>query len=198
MIDYQVQNVGTQPVNADSLEMVLADDLGNLYALNPTASRLGNNPPLSGSIMPGQAQLATAGYQIPATLSSATLRWQVSIQPSGGQIQVNISFQGQIAPEQQQFSIQLQEALVSPEGSSLIISGQITNLGDQPLTIDVTDVSLSSTSGTVFLMLSTNPAFTWSVPPGQTLLFIVTFQRPLAADAIFTVLNQSFQITGLQ
>ena len=75
--------------------------------------------------------------------------------------------------------------------------GQITNLGDKELIVDVGDLSLTS-QGTVFLMLSVNPAFPWRVGAGQTIQFLVTFQRPLADTAIFTVLNQSFQLTGLR
>ncbi len=196
-IDYQVQNVGTSAVDTSSLTTVLADDVGNLYALNPTVSQLGNNPPLGNSISPGQTVLATAGYQLPAGLSSPVLRWQVSIVGTPNGIQVNIPFQDTSAAEQQT-NIQITEITLPPDGNSLLIVGQITNLGNQSVLVDVGDLLLVNTSGTVFQMLSTNPAFPWSVPSGQTLLYAVTFQRPLTTDAVFTILNQSFQITGLR
>jgi Domain of unknown function (DUF4352) len=196
-IDYQAQNVGPESVNSNTLSMVLADDLGNLYALNPVASQIGNNPPLSGSVGAGQTIVATAGYQIPAGLSSSTLRWQVSIVGTGSQIQVNLPFQN--SPEsQQQASVQVQEATVSQDGGSLLVVGQIANVSQETIVIDANDVTLVGASGTVFLKLSTNPAFPWTVPPGQTLLFGVTFQRPLGSDATFTVLNQSFQLSGIR
>lgn len=196
-IDYQVQNVGTTSVETNSLTTVLADDVGNLYALNPVASQLGNNPPLSGSVAPGQTVVATAGFQIPAGLSSPVLRWQVSIVGTNSSIQINIPFQD-AATANQQVNIQLSEVSIPPDGSSVLIIGQITNLGNQPVIVDVSDISLTSSSGTIHQILSTNPAFPWSVPPGQTLLYAVTFQRPLTSDAIFSILNQSFQITGLR
>ena len=80
----------------------------------------------------------------------------------------------------------------------MLVVGQITNVGEETVIVDVTDISLTSATGTVFLKLSTNPAFPWTVPPGQTLLFGVTFQRPLGSDATFTVLNQSFQLSGIR
>ncbi len=196
-IDYQVQNVGTTDVDTGRLTTVLADDVGNLYALNPMASQLGNYPPLSGSVAPGQAFASTAGFQIPAGLSSPVLHWQVSLVGTSSTIQVNIPFQN-ASTESQQVIVQVQDASVTPDGVGVLIVGQITNQGNQPVVVDVTDVSMSGTTGTVFQMLSTNPAFPWTVPPGQTLLYAVTFQRPLAGDAIFSVLNQSFQLTGLR
>ena len=195
-VDYQVQNVGTVPVNSDLLNFVLVDDLGNLYALNPTVSQSGNNPILSGQVVPGQTIMATAGYQIPAGITTTTLRLQVTNVNTGSQIQVNIPFEEGGAAEEQAV-VQIQEATVSPEGSNLIITGQVTNLGQQPLVVEVGDVTLSS-SGTVYLMLSTNPAFPWLVSPGQTLLYQVTFQRPFTESATITVVNQSFDLSGLR
>ena len=195
-VDYQVQNVGAARVDSGQLNMVLIDDLGNQYAINPIASQLGNYPMLSGSLEAGQTALATAGYQIPLGLNSRFLRWQVSRLDTGSQIQVNIPFAEQQAIAEQA-STQIQEANISEDGSSLVIVGQITNLGDKELLVDVGDLSLTS-QGTVFLMLSVNPAFPWQVGGGQTIQFLVTFQRPLADSAIFTVLNQSFQLTGLR
>lgn len=195
-VDYQVQNVGAVRIESGQLNMVLVDDLGNQYAVNPIASQLGNYPMLSGSVAPGQTTTATAGYQIPLGLNSRFLRWQVTRLDTGSQIQVNIPF-GEQQASAEQASTQVQEANISIDGSSLIIVGQITNLGDRELLVDVDDLSLSS-QGTVFLMLSVNPAFPWRVGAGQTLQYLVTFQRPLADTAVFTVLNQSFQLSGLQ
>jgi len=148
-IDYQVQNVGTSAVDTSSLTTVLADDVGNLYALNPTVSQLGNNPPLGDSISPGQTVLATAGYQLPAGLSSPILRWQVSIVGTANGIQVNIPFQDTSAAEQQT-NIQVTEITLPPDGSSLLIIGQIVNQGNQPVIINVSDVSLTNSTGTVY------------------------------------------------
>lgn len=197
LIDYQAQNVGTAPFDTSRLSMVLADDFGNLYALNPTASQLGNYPPLSGSVSPGQTILASVGFQIPSGLSSAFLHWRVSIAGTNSAIQIDIPFQDSAAAEQLAL-VEVQEVTISPDGASLLIVGQIINGSDQPLIVDVSDVSLRASTGTIFQMLSTNPAFPWTVPPGQTILYGVTFQRPLGSDAVFTVLNQSFQLTGLR
>jgi hypothetical protein len=196
LIDYHLQNVGAAAVDSTELSMVLADDLGNLYALNPVASRLGNSPPLGGPIAPGQEIDASAGYQIPATLQSQTVRWQVTLIPTGSQIQVNIAFQDVVEP-QQGTSVQLQEAEVSVDGTGVLLTGQISNVGTQPLVVSPDNLVLQS-EGTVYLMLSTNPAFPWVIAPGESQAFAVTFQRPAGDTAIFTALNQPFQLNGLR
>lgn len=197
LVDFQVQNVGTAPFDTRSLTMVLADDVGNLYALNPTSSQLGNNPALNSSLSPGQTIVATSGYQIPAGLVSALLRWQVALAGTNSSIQINIPFQDISATDTQSI-VEVQDVSITPDGNGVLFVGQVSNAGLQPIVIGVESVSLVSSIGTVHQILSTNPAFSWTVPAGQTLLYGVTFQRPNSSDAIFTLLNQSFQITGLR
>lgn len=198
LVDYQVQNTGLTAVNLDTIQLLLSDDLGNQYALNPIASQLGNYRPATGFLNAGQLLEATAGYQIPAGLVSANLHWLVNWPETNSQIQVTIPFNGgQNAGRDA--SIALQTVNVSPDFTSLIITGQITNLGQQPLVVTERDISLGTADGSTYLMLSTNPAFPWTVAAGQTGQFTVTFQRPLQSDtAIFTVLNQPFQLSNLQ
>lgn len=196
LIDYQVQNIGSTPINTSGLQLVLADELGNLYALNPTAAQLGSYRLLTGQIAPGQTVAATAGYQIPSSLSSVNLRWTVSLDDPTNFIQVNIPFKDE-NDSGQNAVVQVAQAQVSLDGTSVILNGQITNLGDQPLVVNSNNIDLSG-DGSIYLMLSTNPAFPWVVAPGETVQFIVTFQRPSGSTAIFRVLNQPFELTGLR
>lgn len=71
-------------------------------------------------------------------------------------------------------------------------------MGEQPLVISEENISLRTADGASYLLLSTNPAFPWSIPSGQALQFRVTYQSPPADSAIFTVLNQPFQLTSLR
>ncbi|MGH2538557.1 MAG: DUF4352 domain-containing protein, partial [Candidatus Promineifilaceae bacterium] len=196
LIDYQFQNVGAEAVEPAELSLVLADELGNLYALNPVASQLGNFPPLSESVAPGPLIQATAGYQIPAGLSTPLLRWQVSRLDTGSQIQVNIAF-GQVVGQGEQAAVEVEGAEVSLDGASLMIEGEITNLSEQPLVVDANEMSLVS-DGAVFLVVATSPAFPWVVSPGESLAYALTFQRPPGSAAVFTVANQPFQLNGLR
>lgn len=193
-IDYQIQNVGLTAVDTTRLRLLLTDDLGNQYALSPVASQLGNFPNLSGFLNAGQSIQATAGYQVPMGLNSQTVQWVVADSNSGAQIQVVVPFAGG-SNALAQTSISLIDATISADQISLVLEGQITNLGEQPVIVTESDLSLRTAEGAQFLLLSTNPAFPWTVPPGQTLQFFVTYQRPPADTFVFTVLNQPFQLT---
>lgn len=196
LIDYQIQNIGSTAVNASNLQFVLADDIGNLYALNPTAAQQGSYRLLTGQIEPGQTIAATAGYQIPSNLSSINLNWTISLDDPSNFIQVNIPFKD-ADDSGQNAIVQVQSANVSLDGTSIVINGQVTNLGEQPLVVNSNNISLSG-DGSIYLMLSTNPAFPWVIGPGQTAQFLVTFQRPTGDSAIFRILNQPFELTGLR
>jgi hypothetical protein len=196
LVEYQLQNNGATALDTALLRLALADDLGNQYALNTAASQQGNNPMLTGSVNPGETVQATAGYQIPATLNSAVLRWMVSRTDSNAQIQVNIPFR-QPDTGGQQAAATLTQAEVSVDGTSLLLTGQITNLSEQPLVVEETDVTLQS-GGTVYLIFSVNPGFPWVIGPGQNTPFSVTFQRPAEASAVFRVLSNEFQLDGLR
>jgi hypothetical protein len=197
LIDFTVQNVGLTAVDASAYRFVLSDELGNQYALNPVASRLGNNPPLGGFINAGQSVTATAGYQIPAGLVSPTLTWNITA-PDGTQAQASLPFTAGGAAGQSAV-ISLQEATITADMNNLIIIGQVTNMGAQPLVIAAEDISLRTPAGSDYLLLATNPPFPWTVPPNQTLQFSVTYQRPIgSASAVFTILSQPFELSGLQ
>jgi len=197
LIDYQIQNVGLTAMDTSNLQLLLTDNLGNQYALNPAASRLGNSPPLTGFLNANQVVQATAGYQIPLGLESDSLSWVVTNQNSGGQVYVTLPFTGGESAAAGT-NITLVRVDVSSDLTNLILGGQVTNLGTQPVVVTESDVSLRGEDGATYLLLSTNPPFPWTVPPGQTVQFFLTYQRPPSATAVFTVLNQGFQLTGLR
>lgn len=197
LIDFVMKNVGLTAVDSSAYRFTLSDELGNQYALNPIASRLGNYPPLTGFVNAGQSVNATAGYQIPAGLVSPNLTWTITT-PDGKQAQVTIPFTAGGSAGQSAV-ISLQQASITPDLNNLIIVGQVTNVGVQPMVIAPEDVSLRTPAGSDYLLLATNPPFPWTVPPNQTLQFAVTYQRPIgSSSAIFTVLGQPFELSGLQ
>lgn len=195
--DFLVENVGAEAVDLTRVRFTLSDDLGNQYASSAQAGRYGAYPPVAGLILPGETRQTSIGYQIPAGLTSSTLTWSVMREGGTSQIQVRIPFAESDSNGVQGAQVSLQDATVSADGTSLQLSGSIGNNGAQPLVVNENDVSMHS-DGTVHLMLSTNPAFPWVVPAGETLPFSVSFQRPAEAQAVFTVLNQPFELTGLR
>ena len=196
-VDYQIQNVGLSAFDTSNLQMTLIDDLGNQYATSALAAQLGNNPALDGFVNAGQTAQATAGYQVPIGLSTSSLHWVVVRTDTGSQVQVNIPFTGP-GGGGQEVDISLARAEVSPDLTNLQLGGQITNLGTQPVVVTERDISLSTDDGSVYPILSTNPAFPWTVAAGQTAQFFLTFQRPPTDAAVFIVLNRPFQLSGLR
>lgn len=198
LVNYRIQNISLTALDTNVLQLLLLDELGNQYTLSPVASRLGNYPPLGGFLNSNQALEATAGYQIPIGLNSPALSWVVTRSDVGGQVQVTIPFTGGPGVARGT-SVSLARAEVSPDLTSIILGGQVANLGDQPILVTEDDVLLTTNDGSIYLMLSTNPPFPWTVVEGQSVQFLVSFQRPPDADAaLFTVLNQPFELNGLR
>jgi hypothetical protein len=197
LIDMQLENVGTEALDLSQLRFVLRDDLGNQYALNPQGSNLGNNPPPAGMLAPGESREASMAYQLPSGLTSPAVTLLISREGGTGQVQVTLPFAGGGEEAAQLAAIALQDAEVSEDGTTVTLLGQVTNNGSQPLLVNETDVSLVA-DGTVHLILATNPAFPWVIPPGQTVPFTLAFQRPAAAEAVFTLLSRPFQLGGLR
>ena len=195
LVDFTMENVGQTPIDTGLWRFVLIDDFGTQYSLNTQVSTLGTNPALAGSVPAGSQVRATAGYQIPANLNSRLLRWIVSRVDGPGEIEIQIPFRS--GGDDTSSQITLQQASLTPDNTGLIVQGQIFNQGDQPLTITEANVRLES-EGTSYFILSTSPAFPWTVPPGQTTQFLLTFQRPNTDTSTLTVLNQSFLLSGLR
>ncbi len=197
LVDYQIQNVGLTAFDASLLDMTLIDDLGNQYALNPAAGQQGNFPPLTGFLNANQTAQATAGYQIPLNLNSNSLSWTATRQDTGAQVTVSLPYSGNDAAAQNA-NISLVRADVSPDQTSLILSGLITNQGTQAVVATAADVSLTTQDGSEWTLQSTNPAFPWTVEPGQTVEFFLTYQLPPESTAVFRALNQEFLLEGLR
>jgi hypothetical protein len=197
LVDLQLENIGTEAVDLGQLRFALRDDLGNQYALNPQGSELGNNPAPAGLLAAGESRLVSLAYQLPSGLTSPSVTLLIGREGGTGQVQVTLPFAGGGEEAMRASGVTLQNAEVSEDGTTLTLMGQVSNSGTQPLLVSEGNVSLVA-NGTVHLMLSTNPAFPWVVPPGQAIPFTVSFQRPAGAEAVFTLLNYPFQLTGLR
>lgn len=197
VIDFQVENVGAGRVDLTQLRFDLSDEIGNRYASSAEAATYGAYSPPAGTLGPGETRQASVGYQIPAGLTAPTLSWTVGRQGGTEQIEVTMPFAQSSEAAAENAVVTLDAGEVSTDGTSLVLTGQVSNNGSQRLVVNENNVSLRS-DGTIHLMLSTNPAFPWVVEPGQSLSFAVTFQRPGVAEATFTILNHPFVIGGLR
>ena len=197
VIDYQIQNTGLTAFDISQLQFLLVDQFGTQYVRSPQASQLGNFGALTEPVNANQVMQASIGYQVPLGLVSPSLNWIVRHTETGSEIQVTIPFSAS-GNAAQATSITLLSAEASADLTSIILVGSVLNLGEQPVVVSERDITLTTDDGSVYLLLSTNPAFPWSISPGQTGQFTVVFQRPASSTAVFTVLNQSFQLSGLR
>jgi hypothetical protein len=197
LIDLQLENIGTEALDLTQLRFALRDDLGNQYALNPQGSALGANPAPAGILGSGESRLVGLAYQLPGGLTSPSVTLLIGRVGGTGEVQVILPFAGGGEDAARAGGVTLQDAEVSEDGTTLTLMGQVSNSGGQPLLVNENNASLMA-NGTVHLILSTNPAFPWVVPPGQSIPYTLSFQRPAGSDAVFTLLNNPFQLTGLR
>lgn len=195
LVDYQVQNIGTAPIDTSQIRMTLVDGIGNGYVLDVEASQAGNHRPLPAQLNIGESTQATAGYQIPSGLDYNSLGWLVERIDTGETVEIRVA-----APEgdTEEFSVQINANApqLSPDAAQLFLTGSIANIGGDTAIIDASNVSFES-EGANYFVLSTKPAFPWVIQPGEVLEYELAVQRPINSDtSVFTILNQSFQVTN--
>ncbi len=124
VVDFQILNAGTTALDVSQLQLTLVDEVGNQYALNPVASRLGTNAPLTGGFLnAGEVLPVSVGYQVPDGLVSSSVTMTVVRRDTGDQVQVNIPYSGSNAA--QSTFITLQSVTVSEDLTSMTMVGQI-------------------------------------------------------------------------
>ena len=199
LVEFSVENVGTKPLNADTFAMQLQDGMGNRYLLSPDVSITGEYGPLSGEIGPGVTVQGTAGYLVPDTLAGPTLIWTFSPWP-GSEVRASVGLPYQAEVEEPtvaaQAEVNITDAFLSQDGSTLIIEGEVRNTGGEPLTVGVGDVSLTSSAGMSDLRMAA-PPLPWTIEPGQTQVIELQYAKPDASATLLSLLGYSFEIRGL-
>jgi hypothetical protein len=199
IVEFSVENVGTTPLNADLFTMQLQDSLGNQYLLSSVASAFGDSGLLKGELAPNEAASGSAGYWVPGELAGPTLVWTFSPSP-GSEVwaSVGIPYAGEPElAEPARAEVTLTDALLSNDKSTLLIEGEIRNTGGSPLTVEVRDITLSSSAGMGELILAA-PPLPWTVEPGQTRVIELQFESPAASSVLLDLLGYSFEISGLE
>lgn len=200
LVDYQIRNDGSVPVQAGVLEMTLVDTLGTIYPLSLDASQIGNFPPIPQSLSVGQPLQATAGYQVRNGLDASSLGWVVRRLDTGEEVEIRAAgaAAGDSGAEVASAEIVLDSASLVADATSLLLQGAIANTGATTLVITQDDVSLDA-GGTVYLIQSTNPSFPWTVAPGETISYAITVQKPIVDSvATFSILNSSWQLDNFR
>jgi hypothetical protein len=204
-VNIQVTNLVTRIIDASQFVGMLADGAGNRYSLSTDASfSAGGAGWTQGALMPGNTLTATGGYEVPLNMPGPRLEWTFTTESANPYVaRVSIPYeQITVSPtpaptEAPVAEVTLLNVNITPEGNELRIVGTVRNLTSKFLPVSLRDISLGS-NGNLSALNASLPAFPWSITPGETLAFQLTFARPAGgAPAIFTMFGQSFEISGL-
>jgi hypothetical protein len=204
-VNIEVTSLITHHLDASQFTTQLIDSAGNRYMLSSQGSfAAGGSGWTQGALAPGDTLSATAGFEVPANLPGPKLEWDFSIEKDNPYLaRVNVPYEPLVVQPTSQpttapvADVALLNVSITPEGNELRIVGTVHNLTDKFLPVSLRDVSLASGSN-LSALNSSLPAFPWSITPGETLAFQLTFARPPGGSpAIFTLFGQSFEIDGL-
>jgi len=199
LVELSVENTGSVPLDGTAFNMQLQDGVGNGYLLSPAASASGEHGPLGGEIAPGVSVQGTAGYLVPQTLAGPTLIWTFSPRPGSPlRASVGIPHDAGVGPVLAGHAeVAITDAFLSSDGDVLIIEGEVRNTGGELLTVELSDISLTSSAGMSDLRVAA-PPLPWTVQPGQTQVIELQYAKPEASAALLGLLGYSFEIQGLQ
>jgi len=200
LVDYQIENLSPEVLDPNRFRMELQDGTGGLYSLNLPASQTGTFGYLILTIPPNTVAQGTAGYLVPAPLQGPKLCWSFSQLDTPEMVaKVLIDFeppQETIDPRQLA-AVNLTGAELSGDRTLLSVWGTVLNNSEEELVVTMDDVTLGG-AGDFMPLRAADPALPWTITPGTVLSFRLAFQRPSASVTTFTVLNQPFEISGLE
>jgi len=199
LVEFSVENVGAVPLDASVFNMRLQDGMGSEYLLSPAASAAGEHGLLDGEIEPDATVQGTAGYLVPETLAGPTLTWIFSPRP-GSELRASVNIPYEAEEEEpasaSQATVTIIDAFLSSDGGVLIIEGEVQNLGTGPVTVELSDISLTSSAGMGDLRMAA-PPLPWTIEPDQTQVIELQYERPGASTVLLMLLGYSFEIQGL-
>ncbi|MGQ9903492.1 MAG: hypothetical protein ACUVRU_03950 [Anaerolineae bacterium] len=204
-VNVEISSLITRVLDAAQFTAQLVDVNGARYPVSEAASSAdGGLGWTRGALSPGQTITATSGFQVPVSLPGPRLEWNFAIEANSPYIaRVTLPYE-QIVVEPTALpteapiaEVSLLNVSISPEGNELRIVGTVRNLTNRFLPVSLRDFNLES-GGNLTALNASLPALPWSITPGETLAFQLTFSRPPGGQpAIFRMFNQSFEISGL-
>ncbi len=199
-VDYQLENLSQETLDPNRFRMELQDGAGNIYSLNLPASQAGTFGYLMLTIPPNTVAMGTAGYLVPAPLQGPKLSWAFSrLDTPERVIKVLIDFQppAETVDPALLAAVSLAGAELSGDRTLLTVWGVVVNNGEENLIVTLDDVTLRGADDLIALRAA-DPALPWTVQSGAAFSFRLAFQRPSSPAATFQVLNQPFEISGLE
>jgi hypothetical protein len=204
-VDFEVTSLlsPTQVLDAAQFFTELSDGDGTIYQLSQSGSSAsGAKGFTTGALESEKTIQATAGFEVPSTMPGPSLEWRFAVNkgtPYVGRVAIPyrpLFAAPTAAPTKTPVAdVTILNANISPEGNELRVVGTVRNLTNSFLPGSLRDVSLSGPGGQLYPLNSSLPAFPWSITPGETLAFQLTFARPQTSEPItFTLFGQSYRI----
>ncbi|GEM_PF-962819 len=193
VIRFEIAHTGKEPLAIERFEMDLLDAAGRRY--QPTI--LESVPLPSGRIAPGSPIDGQVAYLVPRNSTAGVLIWRFNPLP-GQTTPVEVEFEvPRPTPTPEPASllqIQVQSAQWLPEEQALLIRGGIGNPGEQPVSLEATEVELIGPDGQRVPLVEASPALPWIIPAGRNLGFELRFASSVPGPAILRIKKERFQI----
>lgn len=199
LVEFSIENVGASPLGTTAFSMQLQDGVGSGYLLSPAASAAGEYGSLSGEIEPSTRVHGSAGYLVPEMLVGPTLIWTFSPQP-GSELRARVVIPYEAGSEPAsagQAQVTISDAFLSSAGDVLNIEGEIRNVGGGMLTVELSDISLTSSAG-MSALRSAAPPLPWTIQPGQAQVIELQYEKPDASSVLLALMGYSFVVQGLR
>ena len=196
LVEFGVQNTGSDDLDTALFATELVDAIGNRYLPAPDIARYGSYGPLEGHIAPGETVSGTAGYLVPAGLAGPDLTWIFAPQANAElRARFVVTYTppvvAPVLPDVEVF-----DAFLAEDGEILHILADIYNPGTVALEVTEDDISLSSSEGQGEL-IATAPLLPWTIAADDEREMELEFACPDASTAIVTILGYTFEISGL-
>lgn len=197
LVDFTAENVGSDALAVDDFFVELQDYASVKYPVSADASALGPNPAPKGQLLPGIAATFTAGFQVPTNVTGPVLVW--NFKPSASfkaQASVAVPLIGPTpTPDpRSQVTVQVTQAYFSLDQSEMIIVGGVGNASTAAITLNPSDVSLSTPDGVFAALNSSEPLLPTTLQPGQNQTFTWRFSRLPSTSSVFRVFQIQFQL----
>jgi hypothetical protein len=197
IVEYQVTNQSDKEMNAAFFDMVLQDNAGQRYTLDPTATNWGQYGALTRLLAYGETATGSAGYAVPRAMPSPVTWIFRSDTLSANSTEFALTYEpplpGPAIPD-----VQLSNVFSDAPRNVIVINGTIYNDGESPLVVTLDNIKFTYSGGIGMLQAST-PLLPWNIGPDGFQDFEVQFSRPLGVDsAILEILGFTYRIEGLE
>jgi len=198
LIEFSVENTGSESINLNGFAMRLQDSTGHWYSVSPEASAVGKHGWLMTEIAPGSTAQGTAGYIVPETMAGPAVVWSFAALSSEGQASFSIPYQATgSSAGVERVNVAVTDAFLSRDGNVVVVEGKLENVGDETVTVELVDISLTSSAGASDLRMAA-PPLPWTIQLGKTQVIELQFSRPDASAALLSLLGYTFELQGLK